>query len=490
MKLKHLLTTVFDQDLPAGWDNHDIDLVVTDSRQVSASTLFVAVKGTALNGEAFIPDAVTRGAKVIAKQGTPMTAWTHDDVLLLSVPDIQKFLVAILQRLYGQSQKLLVMFGITGTNGKTTVSYLLESILEQAERNCGVIGTVEHRFAGARIKAHNTTPGLVDNYALLAQMVESGIQVCVMEVSSHALSQGRVDGIDFSTAVFTNLTRDHLDYHKTEEAYFLAKSKLFTGLTAYASAVINHDDQYASRLIGMLNAPKVVTYGLKDKADVRAENVHMTLEGTSMDIVQGMDRISLSTRLVGRHNVYNCLAAFAAASVQGIDLEEIQMGIESMVNVPGRLESIDAGQDFSVFVDYAHTDDALLKVLGSLRELCKGKLIVVFGCGGDRDPGKRPRMAKVADTLCDFSIITNDNPRTEDPQQIIDQIRAGFHSVHYKVTPDRKEAIQEGLEMAEPDDVVLIAGKGHEDYQIFQYETIPFDERSIVRQILEGILNF
>ncbi len=377
--------------------------------------------------------------------------------------------------------------GITGTNGKTTVTYLLEAVLNAAGKRSGVIGTVNHRFAGKSFRAKNTTPGLTDNQRYLADMAQENVDYCVMEVSSHGLAQGRVKGIDFSLAVFTNFTSDHLDYHGNLEEYFRVKTLLFTSLSKNAAAVINTDDACGNTLLGMIDTA-VTTYGINNKADIMAEGIQLSLGGTVFTLKTPAGDITVKTKLIGLHNVYNVLAAAGVCLRENIPLPVIQQGIEALPCVPGRLEEIKAGQDFHVFVDYAHTQDALENVLESLRNINEAqRILAVFGCGGDRDKAKRLEMGKIAGRLSDFTILTNDNPRTEDPRDIVEQIAAGFENKNFKVIMDRRDAIQEALNLAHCGDIVLISGKGHEDYQIFKDKTIAFNEREIVKECLHCV---
>ncbi len=390
-------------------------------------------------------------------------------------------------RFYGEPSLKLKVAGITGTNGKTTLTYLLEHIISCSGEKSGVIGTVNYRLGGEVLPSTNTTPGAVELQRLLSSMRERGASYAVMEVSSHALDQRRTEGVEFHSAVFTNLTRDHLDYHKTEEEYFRAKSLLFSGLSGRAFCVINTDDAYGRRLSGM-TAAAVNGYGLRDDADFRAVDIRLSREESSFRItVKGADcGEAFRTALVGRHNVYNALAASAWALCSGIDSKTLKTALESFSYVPGRMERIDSPRGFSVYVDYAHTPDALEKVLSSLRQLSEGRIITVFGCGGERDRLKRPLMGGVVSEFSDYALLTNDNPRSEDPSSIISAIEEGMKNDNYRVIPDRREAIAAALKMAGPGDIVLVAGKGHEDYQIIGADKLHFDDREAVRECLRS----
>ncbi|HOW34817.1 MAG TPA: UDP-N-acetylmuramoyl-L-alanyl-D-glutamate--2,6-diaminopimelate ligase [Candidatus Omnitrophota bacterium] len=482
MKLKKLLNGIDGVELPECFAALSVESISCDSRDIQKNSLFVAVKGPISDGADFVVSAISKGAKIIAKEkGRGDTDdFANKDVCILIVKDSKKFLRDVLMRFYGDPSQKVRTIGITGTNGKTTISYLFESILRQAGKKCTVIGTVNYRLGGKVIPSKNTTPGIVDNQRYLSEMAREGIDYCVMEVSSHALDQGRVDAIDFKVGVFTNLTGDHLDYHKTMEEYFTAKALLFSRLSKDSCAVINIDDEYGVRLLPMTRANSI-TYALNHKADVTAENIVLNFSQTAFTLKTPQGRIPIQTKLIGRHNIYNILSAAAGCFGEGISLEGIRDGIENLSVVPGRLEQVVCGQDFNVFVDYAHTEDALKNVLTNLRAVSKAKIIVVFGCGGDRDKTKRPKMGRVAGRLADWCILTSDNPRSEDPQSILEQVTSGFQERNYEVISDREAAIKKALISAKKGDIVLIAGKGHETYQIFKDKTIDFDDREVVR---------
>ena len=483
MLLKELLKNVYDGALDAASGHREIFAVGSDSRTVEKDSLFVALKGSRQDGTDFIEEAIRRGARVIAASHVPSRQ--RSDVVFLRVADPRHFLREVTRRFYGPMASRVRCIGVTGTNGKTTITYLLESILKNAGKECGVIGTVNYRMAGEIFpsSSKNTTPGMVENQRFLAELFQRHIGYCVMEVSSHAIDQGRVALIDFQTAVFTNLTSDHLDYHGTRENYFLAKARLFTDLSSENTAVINLDDPWGQKLVAMTKA-KVVRYGIREKADVCAADIELDVQGSRFNLCAPQGKAAIQTRLIGLHNVYNILAAAAAALAQGIGLDAVREGVARLEHVPGRLERIDSPKGFSVFIDYAHTEDALKNVLQALRGSVPGRIITVFGCGGDRDKTKRPKMGAVVGELSDAAIVTNDNPRGEDPQAIIQEIVAGFTKNNYEVIADREQAIRKAIETAQSGDIVLIAGKGHEDYQIFKDKTIAFDERGIVRKYL------
>ena len=483
MLLKDLLANIYTKPITAKHQLYDVHAITCDSRAIAPSSIFVAVKGTKVDGVEYVPQAIQQGAICVVKNFHQRMPLVTDDTCVLEVEDTRTFLSALVHRFYQNPSANVGCVGITGTNGKTTTTYLIESILKAAQQKCGVVGTINCRFPHKVIELHNTTPNLFDLCHYLSQMRQAGCSYCAMEVSSHALEQGRVDGIDFRVGVFTNLTQDHLDYHKDMENYFLAKANLFSLLKESATAVINVDDPFGKRLVNMTRS-KVLSYSLKEKAGVMATNVQLGLRETNFAMLIGNDQCHITTRLVGNYNVYNILAASAACYALGIKMEDIHQGIENMEHVPGRLESMDYGQKFSVFVDYAHTDDALRNVLTNIRAVKKTKIILVFGCGGDRDKTKRTKMGKVASELADFSILTNDNPRSENPQDIVERIVAGFSHDHYLIILNRKDAIARALAMAQPGDVVVIAGKGHENYQIIKDQVLAFDDREIVKEIL------
>jgi UDP-N-acetylmuramoyl-L-alanyl-D-glutamate--2,6-diaminopimelate ligase len=484
MQLKEILSEHYPSLLNAHNAHCEILSISCDSRRVEPDGLFVALRGYKADGADFIPSAIHQGAKVIAasRESCQRFAEHSNAVCYLPVDDPQTFLRQVAKKFYGDPSRKIKVIGVTGTNGKTTLTYLLESVLTYLGKACGVVGTINRRLGNRIWPTDNTTPGFLDNQKFLSELVQNQADYCAMEVSSHGLDQGRVDLIDFSSAIFTNLTGDHLDYHKTFENYFQAKAKLFTGLSPQASAIINIDDAYGQRLCSMTKA-SIVTYGL-NKGDVHAEAVSLKISGSQLRVVTPQGAIALQTALVGRHNIYNILAAIGACLSQNIKLENIVPGIERFKNVPGRLERVDYGQPFSIFIDYAHTQDALENVLLAIKQTTASRIILVFGCGGDRDKTKRPLMGAVADQLADWSIVTSDNPRSEDPQEIIDQILPGFKRRHYEVVVNREEAIKAALAKAIPGDVVLIAGKGHETYQIFKDQSIHFDERELIQKYI------
>jgi len=467
--------------------------LASDSRRVRPGDLFFCLRGLTRDGHDYAGEAVAKGAAaLVAERELPFA------VPQLIVPDAQRALAQLADAFFGRPTRLLRPIGVTGTNGKTTTTWLIERILLDAGVPAGVIGTVEIRFARQSLPASVTTPDVLELQRLFRGMADAGGRRCVMEVSSHALEQGRVRGVRFRTAVFTNLTQDHLDYHGTMEAYAAAKGLLFARLgNAYEDepaertyAVLNADDP-ASEGFARLTSAEVVPYGIEREAMVRAVDVKATARGASFtaETFAGSRRIDL--RLVGRFNVYNALAALSAALCEGIPLEAAAASLERVAGVPGRLEPVDEGQPFAVVVDYAHTPDGLDNVLRAVREIAEGRVICVFGCGGDRDRTKRPVMGRIAATLADYVWVTSDNPRSEDPAAIIRDIEAGIREAgcpadRYALEADRRAAIFRAVEMAGPGDVVLIAGKGHETYQIVGGETLPFDDRLVASEAIRS----
>lgn len=463
-----------------------IEGITSDSKQVKPGFVFVAIKGNRQDGSHFISEAITRGASVVVAQKRAPKIKIPGRVKLIKVNDCRKFLAEAANRFYGSPSAKLKVIGITGTNGKTTISYLIEALAKESGRACGVIGTINYRFKGKVIAAKNTTPGSAELQSLLAKMYAQGIKYCAMEVSSHALDQDRVAGVNYSRAIFTNLTQDHLDYHKNLENYFLAKARLFRSLAPSSVAIINNDDSYGRR-IKRLTRAKILTYGIERPAAVMAKDFDFGMYSTEFTLVAPKINLRIKTRLVGRHNIYNLLAAIAWGISEKLSIKEIKSAIEKFKNVSGRLENIICKKGYTVFVDYAHTPDALLNVISSLRPLVEGKIIVVFGCGGERDQLKRPKMGKVVTELADYAIITSDNPRSENPLQIIRDICAGIAKKNYCLKPERFAAIRAGLALAKKDDCLLIAGKGHENCQILKDKVVHFSDQEVVRKCLRSM---
>lgn len=492
MQLKTLVAAVSPRQITGPLDRV-VESIAYDSRRVQRNGLFVALRGEKSDGHQFIEQAVEKGATVIVTEHEVQSP----RATCVVVENTRSALADLAATFYEHPARRLKLAAVTGTNGKTTTTFLLKHILEKAGMRCGLLGTVRYEIADRVLPAVRTTPESLDVQELLSQMVNAGCKAAAMEVSSHALTQDRVRGIEWEVAVFTNLTQDHLDFHGTMENYFEAKAALFTGLADQkakksATAIINLDDRYGAQLIDRLDGKiPVITYGVGARSDFRASNYHAEFAGTSYQLDARGKSYLVRVPLIGRFNVANSMAALAAASSMGISLREAVLSLGRSPQVPGRLEAVPAKRQFQVFVDYAHTDDALLNVLKTLRELSPRRLIVVFGCGGDRDKQKRPLMARVADQNADYSIITSDNPRKEDPDAIIADAEKGFRSDRYEKIADRANAIARAIELAQPRDIVLIAGKGHEAYQEFADHTVPFDDIQVARQALENRpLNF
>ncbi len=458
--------------------------VACDSREVSPGTIFVAINGTVSDGNAYIDDAIRRSCSAVVTE-KPFAA---SPVPVLVVPCARDAVADLAVRFHGDPTSKMNVVGVTGTNGKTTTCGILKSIFEAAGQKAGLLGTVQHDVGGRVLPSDNTTPGADVLQRYFSEMVASGCRSAVMEVSSHALEQNRVRGVRFAGGIFTNLTRDHLDYHQTMEEYRDVKGRLFEALPRHAVAALNVDDDVFAHYARRTRA-RVATYGMFRKAEVGGTVELGTLHGTRMKISFAGEEVVIHTRLVGRHNAYNILGAAACAWAMGFDLDSIKMGVENLGAVPGRLEPVDAGQDFGVVVDYAHTDDALRNVLQYLKPLLRGRLFVVFGCGGDRDRDKRPKMGRAAAEFADQIILTSDNPRSENPMDIIREIAEGIEDkTSYMIDPDRRGAIRLAISMAKKDDLVLIAGKGHETTQVFRDRTSAFDDRKVAREALNEMV--
>ncbi len=467
-------------DCQSGSSDPEITMVSSDSRTIRAGGLFIAISGYKDNGLLYIEDAVRRGARaVVVEEGSSVKVDKSGPVVICYTKHARKCALDAAKVFYDDPSRGFTLVGVTGTNGKTTITYLIEEILCEAGKNPGIIGTISYRYGNVVKKANNTTPDPVELQSLFYKMKNSGVSHVIVEVSSHALALDRIDPQDFDCAVFTNLSQDHLDFHETMDAYFKAKALLFTGLRDDAFAVINGDDFYGRKLTALTKG-KVFTYGIKSNSDYAGSINSLSIEGTTFTI----NGTGYETHLVGEHNVYNILASFTLAKVMGIDDEIIGRAISNIKNVPGRFERVVSGKDYHLFVDYAHTPDALDHLLDAANTLKKGRVITVFGCGGDRDRGKRPIMGSITEKKSDIAIVTSDNPRSEDPDDIIDDIRKGLKGSNHIIVPDRKEAIYKAVEEARKNDIVLIAGKGHEDYQILKEKTIHFDDREIALQAI------
>ncbi|HOK66326.1 MAG TPA: UDP-N-acetylmuramoyl-L-alanyl-D-glutamate--2,6-diaminopimelate ligase [Anaerohalosphaeraceae bacterium] len=464
--------------------------VRNDSRKVQPGDVFVAVRGAHADGHTFIEQAVRQGAKYIVAE-RPMVL--PSSVELILVQDSSAALGQLAQASYGNPNSRLTNLAVTGTNGKSTIGYLVRSVLNTAGLPCGLIGTIQYDLIGEIIDSPLTTPDPLTLAEAAAKMVEHGGRFMMIEASSHALDQNRLAGISFSAAAFTNLTGDHLDYHKTMDAYLAAKTKLFTGLPIHALAVLNADSDASAQIAAKINR-RILWYSTHKEADITAEIESMDSIGSEFYLVFRNIKEKVQTPLPGLHNISNHLAAAGLCFAVGLDVSTVAAGLSALQAVPGRLEPILCGQaqeaGIRVFVDYAHTDDALRNVLTTLRPLCSGRLVVVFGCGGDRDKTKRPRMAQVAQALADWVIVTSDNPRTEEPNSIIQDIVKGFtdsfRTQSVVIEPDRRKAIRLAIHEAKEGDIVLIAGKGHENYQIIGTQKTHFsDQEEALRALSE-----
>ncbi len=507
MELTRLIEGVEIRNI-AGDTHKEIDGIAYHSKQVGKDFLFAAIRGAEVDGHQFVKEAIERGAEVVVLEEEQKVS----NRTMILVPDSRRALAKISSNFYGDPSSRVILIGITGTNGKTTTTYLVESVFKKAGWNVGVIGTINYRFGQKTTPAPNTTPESLDLQRILWEMVREGTSHVIMEVSSHGLDLSRVFGCQFDGVVFTNLTSEHLDYHKTLEQYFESKRKLFSDHLMKSRkerrfAVTNHDDPRGEEMVKGIDLP-VIRYGLTPSCDVTADRVASSFEGLSCRIKTPRGELSIHSKLTGDFNLYNILAAVAVGTAMKVPLETSKEGVEGLEGVSGRFEKVENKKGIHVIVDYAHTHDALERVLMGLKNILEcgtqnsGKMITVFGCGGDRDRTKRPLMGEVAGRYSDLSILTSDNPRTEDPSAIMDEVEKGLKSLHLKEwdqdeiklwrsrrgylrVPDRREAIRTAIRLALPSDTVLIAGKGHEDYQIVGKVKFPFDDRIEAKKALE-----
>jgi UDP-N-acetylmuramoyl-L-alanyl-D-glutamate--2,6-diaminopimelate ligase len=473
-------------DLPEAAAQMEIRQVACDSRKVQAGTLFFALHGAQADGNAFVRDAIARGAAAIASEEHP-PAGLPANVAWIRLREARKALAIAAANFFEHPGAALQMVAVTGTNGKTTTTSLIDSIVKASGAKTGLFGTIAYHTPTGDYSAPNTTPESVDLQGFLAETRDAGGRYAVLEASSHALSMDRLWGCHFAAAVFTNLTREHMDYHKTFEDYFAAKRRLFAGTGAGAPdvAVLNADDEYGKRLAGL--ARNTVTFGLETVADITTKKFQLTFSGLAFTAQTPKGKVQVSSKLVGRINVYNILASIGAVQALGFSNQIIEAGIRNLQSVSGRFQRIDSGQPFFVVVDYAHTDDALESLIRTARELNpKGRIITLFGCGGGKDRTKRPVMGEVAGRLSDLTILSNDNPKMEDPLKIISDIVVGVQKTNgkYMIEPDREKAVGLAIDQAHEGDIVLLAGKGHEDYQILADRTLKFDDREQARRAL------
>lgn len=481
MKLRKLLKAIPEVTVK-GSKEIEITGICANSKMVAPGNLFIAKKGLTHDGYRFIQEAIAAGAVAIL---TDIYDPFLENVVQILHPDVAVIEAEIAKHYFQFACDRLQLVGITGTNGKTTCAYLVRHLFEGIGLPSGLIGTIGWIVGKHEIPSVQTTPDLISNHKLFYEMMMNGCKAAVMEVSSHGLEQGRVRGLDFDIAVFTNLTLDHLDYHKTMENYAAAKAKLFTSLEE-GKAVVNVDSPWMKEIIKDCKAP-IFTYGLEQEAMLRAEEIQLTPKGFQCVVVYGNERMPFISNLIGKFNIYNCLAAIGVGLVSDFSLDKILSQLRTFKRVPGRLERVPNTLGINIFVDYAHTDDALKNVLQSLNQIKRKRIITVFGCAGNRDPTKRPKMAEVAERLSDILVVTMDNPRQEDPEQITKDMLAGLQHPEYVIVElDRKKAIEKAVDIAEEDDILLIAGKGHETYQIFAHKTVDFDDRKIAQEACEN----
>ncbi|MGQ9727178.1 MAG: UDP-N-acetylmuramoyl-L-alanyl-D-glutamate--2,6-diaminopimelate ligase [Candidatus Fervidibacter sp.] len=492
MRLSDLISVLPKTELLG--EDVEVSDITHDSRKVRSGSVFVCLKGLKTDGHNFALDALKRGAIAIVAERFVNT----NGKPLILVPDTREALAWLCHRFYLEPTKSFKLIGVTGTNGKTTTAHLIAHLLSaENPESVAVLGTVGVKWRGEWCELSQTTPDAPELVKWLARFRDEGAKFVVAEVSSHALAQKRTDGCLFDAAVFTNLSQDHLDFHGNFENYFAAKVRLFTDYKEIAyrngkpfHAFVNVDDPYGQRLMEVCQAPKT-SYGFSEVADYRATDLNLSPSGTQFTLIaheSGLVSQRVFTRLIGRFNIMNVLAGVAVARHFGVSWETIVKSLPDFKAPPGRLEIVDEGQPFTVAVDYAHTPDALEKVLLTVREMTSGRVIVVFGCGGDRDPTKRPEMGRIATQLANYTVITSDNPRTEDPLKIVEQIVAGVaHGASFLAEPDRRKAIFHSISLAQPGDFVLIAGKGHETYQIIGTEKFPFDDREVAREALRKL---
>ena len=480
MRLKDLLNGI-KYSIIDGNSDININKVVYDSRKIEEGDIFFCITGFKADGHDFAISAVKNGASVIVceREIEGLSGCT-----LVKVEDSRKALAIAASNFYGEPSKKLKMIGITGTNGKTTSTYMMKAILEEAGYKVGLIGTVANYIGDKKLASHRTTPESLELHELLNEMVESGVSYCVMEVSSHSLALSRVYGIEFSVGIFTNLTQDHLDFHKTFENYYNAKLILFKNSRV---TIVNSDDEYGLRILKDVSSPKI-SYGLKDSCMVTAEDINMRSNGTDFVMRYKDKDINVNLNIPGRYNIYNALGSAAACLTEGVSLLDVKKGLDR-VFVPGRCEIVSKhyNLDFEIIIDYAHSPDSLENILKTAREFTGRRLITVFGCGGDRDKTKRSIMGNIASELSDTALVTSDNPRTEEPLSIIQDIVKGIKKDNYEIIKNRKEAIKRAIEIAGKGDVVVVAGKGHEDYQELKDKKIHFDEREVIAEIIKEL---
>lgn len=481
MKLKELLNGM-DYNVLCGDEEININKIEYDSRKIEKGDLFFCVEGYITDGHKYIKDVIQKGAVAVICQ---KDIETTSNVTVIKVDDVRVVMAITAANYYGRPVEKLRVIGITGTKGKTTSAFLIKSILETAGFKVGLIGTIANYIGSIKVESHRTTPEALELHKLFKEMVDAGVDYCVMEVSSHSLSLNRVYGINFDEGIFTNLSRDHLDFYKTFENYYNAKLMLFK---VSKSSIINIDDEYGRRLYDDVSSKKV-TYSIDAKSDLLAENLFMHSRGIEFDIIFKAKRAHINLSIPGKFNVMNALCSVAACLNEGISLNVVKAGLEALEGVPGRCELVSKSYnlDFEIILDYAHNPDSLEQILTSAREFTKHNLICVFGCGGNRDESKRPIMGRIGTELSDKAIITSDNPRKEEPEEILKDIIKGITKENYLVIENRRDAIKMAMQIAEKGDVIVLAGKGHEDYQELKDKTIHFDEREIIAEIIKEL---
>lgn len=480
MKLKEIIDGII-YERAYGVLDLDINSLQYDSRKVGIGDMFFCVEGFNVDGHKYINSAIEKGATVIVCSKEPEKELLKQKVTFIKICDARKVMALCASNFYDNSHKKLKLIGITGTNGKTTSSFMLKGILEAAGYKVGLVGTIANYIGNKRIDTHRTTPEALELHELFHEMVGEKVDYCIMEVSSHSLVLSRVYGLEFEEGIFTNLTQDHLDFHKTFENYYNAKLMLFKNSK---NSIINIEDNYGKRLYNDVNNKKT-TYGTFESCDVRAEEIHMNSRGISFNLCYKQSKSPVVLGMPGAFNLSNALCSATACLIEGIDIEMVAKGLNSILGVPGRCEmaSKKYNLDYDIILDYAHSPDSLKQILETVKEFTKGRIICVFGCGGDRDTTKRAEMGYIGTELSDIAIITSDNPRSEDPDRIIQDIVLGVKNNNYIIEENRKEAIKKAIALARSQDTVLIAGKGHEDYQELKTGRIHFDEREIIEDI-------
>ncbi|QNO16301.1 UDP-N-acetylmuramoyl-L-alanyl-D-glutamate--2,6-diaminopimelate ligase [Alkalicella caledoniensis] len=474
----------------------EVTSVTVDSREVLDGSLFVALSGANVDGHIFIEEAINKGATAVVVNRSFMKNNKIVSNLrskLIITKDTNKILGILASRFYNNPTGKLKVVGVTGTNGKTTVTHLIAKLLRDKKSKVGILGTMGHNTGDATYAAKNTTPNALETQKMAHELLVSGGEYLCMEVSSHAVANHRVKGTDYDIAVFTNITQDHLDFHKTFENYRLVKGMFITSLGTQGEkngkgkmVILNGDDPNYS-YFQSVSLCTLITYGIDGDFDVAAHNIEISLKCTKFSLKTWKGNIEIETKLVGKFGVYNCLAAISVALIEGMSLIEIQKAFRNIDGVSGRFERVRSNGDFVVIVDYAHTPDGLENVLKTATIIKQNRIILVFGCGGDRDKGKRPIMAQIAEKYADFSIVTNDNPRNEDPEKIIDDIIGGFKDSKYEIILDRKKAIEKAVKFAQKGDIILIVGKGHETYQIIGDKTYEFNDKSVAEYIIREL---